>query len=83
MSLFYFLLIGGVNLLNFNIKKERRGKIDIDFLNRYIMCHCKHPKGACLHAEVPACGKQAFRHAGVAISLGPDIGALTGKFVLT
>ena len=39
MSLFYFLLIGGVNLLNVNIKKERRGKIDIDFLNRWIMCH--------------------------------------------
>jgi len=34
-------------------------------------CHCEHLKGACLHAQVLsiAGARQAFRHAGVAISL--------------
>jgi len=33
----------------------------------------KAGKGACLHAEVHDCGKQAFRHAGVAISRVPSL----------
>jgi hypothetical protein len=33
----------------------------------------KAGKGACLHAVVHDCGKQAFRHAGVAISRVPSL----------
>jgi len=45
---------------------------DIEKETVFPPCHCEHLKGACLHAEVSACGrqdKQALRHAGVAISL--------------
>src|SRR4030042_5766295 len=40
----------------------------MNYFGRSKSCHCEERQATCLHAEVPACGKRALRHAGVAIS---------------